>query len=54
MENSVEKIRNIRKDIIKDYSSKSLPKTNIDMMVNEVSEFRDVIFKEIYDESHDV
>lgn len=54
MENSVEKVRNIRKDIIKDYSSKSLPKTNIDMMVNEVSEFRDVIVKEIYDEAPDV
>lgn len=54
MENSVEKIRNIRKDIIKDYSSKDIPKTNIDNMVSDVSEFRDVIIKEIYEEAPDV
>lgn len=54
MENSVEKIRNIRKDIIKDYSSKDISKTNIDNMVSNVSEFRDVVVKEIYEEAPDV
>lgn len=54
MENSVEKIRNIRKDIIKEYSSKAIPKTNIDNLVSDVSEFRDVVIKEIYEEAPDV
>lgn len=54
MENSVEKIRNIRKDIIKDYSSKMVPKTNIDNMVSDITEFRDVIIKEIIEEAPNV
>jgi len=54
MENSIEKIRNIRKDITKDYSSKEIPKTNIDKMVKDPGEFIDVVIKEIYEETNDV
>jgi len=54
MDNSIEKIRNIRKNIIKDYSNKEIPKTNIDNMVSDIGEFSDVIIKDIYEEAEDV
>lgn len=54
MENSIEKIRDIRKSIINEYSGKTIPKTNIDNMKSDVSEFRSVSIKEIYEEAFDV
>ena len=54
MENSLEKIRDIRKDIINDYSSKNIVKTNIDNMISDISEFKDVIIKDITQETEDV
>lgn len=54
MDNSIDRIRNTRKNIIKDYSSKSVLKTNIDNMANDIGEFRDVIIKEIHEEAKDV
>lgn len=51
MESSIEKIRSIRKDIINDYSSKNVSKTNIEKMVSDISEFKDVIIKEIHEEA---
>lgn len=54
MESSIEKLRNIRKNIIKDYSSKKPSKTSIDNMISDISEFKDVYVKDIILETPDV
>lgn len=54
MESSIEKVRDIRKNIIKDYSSKEISKTNIDNMVKDTKDFIDVVIKDIIEETSDV
>lgn len=54
MENSIEKVRNIRKNIINEYSGRTISKTNIDNMTSDISEFRSAYIKEIYEEAPDV
>lgn len=54
MENKIETIRKERENIINEYKSKDVPKTNIDQMINKETDLQQVVVKEIIEEAPDI
>jgi len=54
MENKIEQLKKVRKEIIGEYSSKTIPSSSIDKMVFPQDEVQNVIVKEIHEETSDV